>query len=94
MAIMEMIAKCKSFIFIESSESLDYNLFKENGEKTLSPWIYQELQYVRMLSTAISHTLNEQREFSEGGQLRISYGADLQDFKLLTARNIEHYFRD
>lgn len=94
MAIMEMIAKCKSFIFIESSESLDYNQLKDYGETTLSPWLYQGLQYVRMLSTAIRRSLNEQREFSTGGQLRIRYGADLSDFTVLNADNIAHYFRN
>ena len=92
MAILEMIARCESFIFIDSYESLDYSEFKETGVSTLSPWLYQELQYVRMLST-VQQPIIEQREFSDiRDSLKIKYGAELTDFTELTATNIYRLF--
>lgn len=88
MTILEMIARCETFIFIDSEESLDYNELKEHGVKTLSPWLYQELQYARMLSIATDKTLIEQRTFSQGAQLKINYSVDLRDFKRLTAKTL------
>lgn len=89
MAILEMIASCKSFIFIESDESVDYNQLKQSGTKTLSPWLYQELRYVRMLSSAMRpDLLLENHTFSAGGTLLISYDADLRDFNRITLRGL------
>ena len=92
MAIFEMIARCESFIFIESNDSIDYQALKKNNTRTQSPWIYQELQYAEMLSTAIkfSNLIAEQRHFSD---LNISYQIDLEDFAVLTADSIEDAFR-
>lgn len=89
MAILEIIARCKAFVFIESDESLDYNQLKDYNLKTISPWLYQELQYANMLSIAVFHQLNEERSFSEGGRLTISYEADLSNFKSLTAKQLQ-----
>lgn len=88
MAIFEMIARCKTFIFIESNDSLDFNALKDENRRTLSPWLYQELQYARMLSIMTKRIINESRMFSIGGQLKISYGVDLDDFKKLTASSL------
>ena len=92
MAILEMIAQCRSFIFIESEESLDFNSLKEFGLQTQSPWIFQELQYAQMLSFSHDKAINEERRFSGGGQLRIRYRADLSNFTILTSRNIKSLF--
>lgn len=92
MAILEMIARCESFIFIDSYESLDYSEFEKTGDWTMSPWLYQELQYVRMLLT-VQQPIVEQREFSDiRDSLKIKYGADLTDFIELTSSNIDVYF--
>lgn len=90
MAISEMIAKCRIFIFIESNESLDYNALKNNGHKTLSPCIYQELQYVEMLSAAVNRPINEQRIYSSGGRTSfiVRYNIDFDGFKILTANQL------
>lgn len=91
MAIFEMIARCESFIFIESNDSIDYRALKKNNTRTQSPWIYQELQYAEMLSAAIksSNLIAEQRHFSN---LNIGYQIDLKDFSVLTADGIEDAF--
>ena len=91
MAILEMIAQCESFIFIESAESLDFNTLKETGRKTQSPWIYQELQFAQMLSKATQPVL-EQRQYDSGGKLRISYKADTTGFKKLNRWNVNIEF--
>lgn len=90
MAISEMIAKCKIFIFIESNESLDYNALKNNGHKTLSPWLYQELQYVKMLSAAVNQPINEQRIYSSGGRISfiVRYNVDFEGFETLTTSRL------
>lgn len=55
---------------------------------SLSPWLYQELQFVRTLSISAQHQLNEQETYSQGGPLRISYDANLSGFIRLTATEL------
>lgn len=92
MSILEMISRCKAFVFIGSSESLNLSQINASGPQTLSPWIYQELQFARTLSAVIDRQLNEQRSFSSGGviALKIAYTADLSDFKPLTASKLKY----
>lgn len=93
MAILEMIARCESFIFIESSESIDYNVLRKSGTRTQSPWLYQELQYVRMLSAKYKSGHIREGMFSDiTTPLIIQYGANLDDFIPLTAFNINECF--
>lgn len=92
MAIFEMISRCESFIFIESAESINFNILRDYGSKTLSPWIYLELQYVNTLASILPATIEERRKFSDGGNLRMSHGADLSQFKALTSANINNCF--
>lgn len=95
MAILEMIARCELFIFIESEKSIDYAKLRDKGNKTQSPWLYQELQYVRMLSSVVKRSLNEQREFSDTDvPFCMTYGAELSDFQQLTAGNINDVFKE
>lgn len=93
MAILEMIARCESFIFIESTDSIDYKVLKRSGRRTQSPWLFQELQYVRMLSAVTRRRIGDQREFSDLNEsLKISYGANLNDFTDLSYWNIDDEF--
>ncbi len=93
MAILEMIARCESFIFIESDDSIDFEELRGSGARTQSPWIYQELQYVRMLSAASNQRIDEGRMFSNiQDSLKISYEANLNDFIRLLSRNINAAF--
>ncbi len=94
MAILEMIAHCESFIFIESSRSINYKILKRRNIRTESPWLYQELQYVRMLSALTSSPLREERFSDSRMPLRISYGADLEDLEVLTHWSINRCFPD
>lgn len=91
MAIFEMIAHCESFIFIESNRSIDYNVLRSTGDRTESPWLFQELQYASILSSVRSTGIREGK-YSDS-QLRISYGIDLDDFQSLYRSNIESYFK-
>lgn len=90
MAIMEMISKCRHFIFIESNESINYNALQDSGEKTQSPWLYQELQFANMLSVAIDRQINGriiEKSFS-ATNLQIEYTANTKEFTRLTAYDL------
>lgn len=89
-AILEMIASCKIFIFIESNDSLDLNELRRNRFTTFSPWIYQELEYVKMLFIAKGQRLDEQRLFSSQGKISflMRHEVDLWGFKRLTAASL------
>lgn len=89
MAIMEMIARCKCFIFIESGASINLNILNSSGRKTQSPWLFQELQYVNMLSVSLSKAINESLIPKGMLGLKIEYSADTSDFKQLTAQQLK-----
>lgn len=92
MAMLEAINRSECCIFLESDESVP--LKDGIANKTLSPWIYQELQYIKMIKPQLPPRMERMqrglRMFCEGGQMRIfdshdrlrcSYNIDLNNLK-------------
>lgn len=86
MSIMEIIKRSKVGILIDSHHSINLErLRNSNQAKTLSPWIYQEIMFMRQFATNRSST----RMFSSENlneDLQIAHSVDLSGFKTLTAR--------
>lgn len=86
MSIMEIIKQSKVGILIDSHHSINLeSLRNSNQAKTLSPWIYQEIMFMRQFATNRSST----RVFSSKNlneDLQIAHSVDLSGFKTLTAR--------
>lgn len=86
MSIMEIIKRSKVGILIDSHHSINLeSLRNSNQAKTLSPWIYQEIMFMRQFATNRSST----RVFSSKNlneDLQIAHSVDLSGFKTLTAR--------
>ena len=85
MSIMEIIKRSKVGILIDSHHSINLErLRNSNQAKTLSPWIYQEIMFMRQFATNRSST----RMFSSENlneDLQIAHSVDLSGFKTLTA---------
>lgn len=79
-ALMEMINRCKYFIFIETDFSLRDNELIYNGEikKTHSPWIYSELMTTKIIKETIDkHKSTEHvKTSSKKDMLKILYKVD------------------
>ena len=88
MSIMEIIKRSKVGIFIDSHHSINLErLCNSNQAKTLSPWIYQEIMFMRQFATNSSST----RMFScenLNENLQIAHTVDLSDFAPLTATDL------
>lgn len=86
MSIMEIIKRSKVGILIDSHHSINLErLRNSNQAKTLSPWIYQEIMFMRQFATNRSST----RMFSSENlneDLQIAHSVDLSGFTTLTAR--------
>ena len=86
MSIMEIIKRSKVGILIDSHHSINLvRLRNSNQAKTLSPWIYQEIMFMRQFATNRSST----RMFSSENlneDLQIAHSVDLSGFTTLTAR--------
>lgn len=86
MSIMEIIKRSKVGILIDSHHSINLvRLRNSNQAKTLSPWIYQEIMFMRQFATNRSST----RVFSSENlneDLQIAHSIDLSGFTTLTAR--------
>jgi len=98
MALMKMMDACECLIFVDSDNSLKYEL---GAKETPSPWIYEEMGFANRLrinvplrfKEKIKVTLNESRErssysymmFSQTGQreANFSYEVDMRHFKEL-----------
>ncbi len=98
MALMKMMDACECLIFVDSDNSLKYEL---GAKETPSPWIYEEMGFANRLrinvplrfKEKIKVTLNESRErssysymmFSQTGQreANFSYEVDMRQFKEL-----------
>lgn len=79
MAIMEAIEKCDFGIFIESSNSLTLNL--DNIQSfTLSPWIYEELNFMTSIEKRTPTWLAERqiRMFSQGARMIVESSAPIK----------------
>ena len=90
MAILDIIDRSECCIFIESDESISLEGIKT---KTLSPWIYEELTYMKKGRITIperyQHLRSQVRLYSEGArmemlnesrELEVSYDVNLKDF--------------
>ena len=88
MSIMEIIKRSKVGILIDSHHSINLErLRNSNQAKTLSPWIYQEIMFMRQFATNRSSTrMFSSKNINEG--LQIAHTVDLSDFITLTARDL------
>ena len=88
MSIMEIIKQSRIGVFIDSRHSIDLrNLSNSNRAKTLSPWIYQEIMFMRQFADKKSST----RMFScenLNESFQIAHSVDLSDFALLTVNDL------
>lgn len=85
MSIMEIIRQSRFGVFINSPHSIDLrNLSNSNRAKTLSPWIYQEIMFMRLFADKNTSTRMFSRE-NLNESLQITHMVDLFDFALLTS---------
>jgi hypothetical protein len=99
MSILEAINRSECCLFLESSSSLSLRNGIEN--KTLSPWIYQEIQFANYLPPIIPPRLKTAslRMFSDTdsilcenkreGQLQIEYKVDFKKFTPIVYSDLE-----
>ena len=91
MSIMEIIKQTRIGVFIDSSHSLNlHKLRKNNQAKTLSPWIYQEIMYMRLFADKKTST----RMFSFENlneNLQMEHSVDLSDFAFLTVNHLINF---
>ena len=86
--------------FIESDNSIALQGIRE---QTLSPWLYEELTFIKkariQIPSRYGHYLRQTRYFSEGvsmemlnesRELKISYNVNTKDFKSLSSYNLEN----
>ena len=86
MSIMEIIKRSKVGILIDSHHSINLERLRNSNQgKTLSPWIFQEIMFMRQFANQKSST----RMFSSENlneDLQIAHSVDLSGFTTLTAR--------
>lgn len=88
MSIMEIIKHSKVGVFIDSPHSMDLrNLSNSNQAKTLSPWIYQEIMFMRLFADKKSSTRMFSRE-NLNENFQIAHPVDLSDFDILTVNRL------
>ncbi len=103
-ALMEMIEQCECCIFVQSNNSIIPSLeldsiSKEN--KTFSPWIYEEINYMNMLQPHKSQRLlrlfsslneNAQREINSHTEhpVPIVHGLNLDKFTKVTRSELPY----
>ena len=85
---MEIIKRSRIGVFIDSPHSIDlHNLSNSNRAKTLSPWIYQEIMFMRQFADKKSSTrMFSRKNLNESFQ--ITHSVDLSDFTLLTVNDL------
>lgn len=88
MSIMEIIKNSSAGIFINSPHSINLrNLSNNNRAKTLSPWIYQEIMFMRQFANKTPSTrMFSCENLNEG--LQIAHTVDLSDFDILTVNGL------
>lgn len=88
---MEIIKQSRAGVFIDSPHSLNlHNLSDDNRAKTLSPWIYQEIMFMRLFADKKTST----RMFSFENlneNLQMEHSVDLSDFAFLTVDNLINF---
>ena len=91
MALMKMMNKTETVIFIDSDNSVKYK--KEDGETTPSPWIYEEVNFAKSLESKLPDRwlqylkpelekglIYEERRFSDRRRPNIYYKIDISNF--------------
>lgn len=86
MAILDIINKTECCIFLDSAHSIHMKGLENSSKaRTLSPWLYEELSFMRYLPC--QHLLVRTRMFSggtenlyEGIQLKMTHEVDTNDF--------------
>lgn len=88
MSIMEIIKRSKVGILIDSHHSINLERVRNSNQgKTLSPWIFQEIMFMRQFANQKSSTrMFSSESLNEG--LQIAHTVDLSDFTPLTARDL------
>lgn len=99
MAILDIIDCSECCIFIESDQSISLEGIKT---KTLSPWIYEELTYMKKgritLPERYQHLRSHVRMYAEGARmeminesrgLQVSYDVNLKDFAGINANDFQ-----
>ena len=88
MSIMEIIKNSSAGIIINSPHSINIrNLSNNNRAKTFSPWIYEEIMFMRQFANKTPSTrMFSCENLNEG--LQIARTVDLSDFTPLTARDL------
>lgn len=96
MALMKIINKTETVIFIDSDNSVKYK--KDDREVTPSPWIYEEVNFAKSLESKIpvrwlkyfspeleKEVLYEERKFSDSRQPNFYYKINTSDFYQLNS---------
>lgn len=88
MSIMEIIKRSKAGILINSHHSINLERLRNSNQgKTLSPWIFQEIMFMRQFANQKSSTrMFSSESLNEG--LQIAHTVDLSDFIPLTAMDL------
>ena len=88
MSIMEIIKRSKVGILIDSHHSINLERLRNSNQgKTLSPWIFQEIMFMRQFANQKSSTrMFSSESLNEG--LQIAHTVDLSDFTPLTAMDL------
>lgn len=86
MAILDIINRTECCIFLDSEHSIRIeNLNNTNKARTLSPWIYEEISFMRYLPLQQSYLREKTfssgaRELFEGLEMKMSYEIDFNGF--------------
>lgn len=101
MAILDIINKTECCIFLDSDHSINlHNLEQPKQAETLSPWIFEELSFMRYLPQRSSR---ETKFFSKGVSierldesqfLKISNPVDFTDFEEMTKVDLWKLYED
>ena len=99
MAILDIIDRSECCLFIESDESISLEGIKT---KTLSPWIYEELTYMKKGRITIPDRYprfrSQVRMYAEGARMEmlnesrelvVSYDVNLKDFTLIDVYDLQ-----
>lgn len=91
MALMKMMNKTETVIFIDSDNTVTYN--KEDGQTTPSPWIYEDINFAQSLESKIPDRwleylrpelekglLYEERKFTDSRLPEFYYKIDTSNF--------------
>lgn len=89
MALLEIINESSCCIFIESSESL--NLACLGKKKTFSPWLYEEIEYMKSLVSKETKLKIFSKAVTESKDLKVEYKVpELENFSFMKYNDFLH----